>query len=326
MNKNFKQYFTGIFLALALAFAAAGPALAQEETPEPTPEATPEATPTPEVETGTPSCEGDSVTGTVVATDMDTNTITLYTATGLCTVELGGEHDHNLVDLLGAYFDDVDVDELTGAMEPVGGYATYDETTGTWTHADETTEGALAINVLSVTDNGDGTFTISFLAEGSDAPQQLTTADAELAAAYAAALAENGVTLDIEVGEDGQAVVTGAGDDVAALRDEGLGFGVIVKLMAIARDSGVPLEQLVAEFKSGIGLGQLFAMYGKPDETGVGHTFQDGDNPGNGNGNGGEGGPPEGKGPDKDGDGEKDHGNGGGGGNGNGNGDDDDSP
>lgn len=315
MNMNFKQYFTGIFLALALAFAAAGPALAQEPTPEPTPGA--------EEETGTPSCEGDSVTGTVVATDMDSNTITLYTATGLCTVSLGGDYDHPLVELLGAYFDDVDVDELTGAMEPVGGYATYDETTATWTTADETAEGALAINVLAVTDNGDGTFTISFLAEGSDEPQQLITTDAELAAAYAAALAENGVTLDIAVGEDGQAVVTGAGDEVVALRDEGLGFGVIVKLMAIARDSGVPLEQLVAEFKAGAGLGQLFATYGKPDETGVGHTFQDGDNPGNGNGNGGnggEGGPPEGKGPDKDGDGEKDHGNGGGGGNGNGNG------
>ena len=54
--------------------------------------------------------------------------------------------------------------------------------------------------------------------------------------------------------------------------DDKLGFGVIVKLIGIVEcaEGGVILDILVAEFKDGIGLGELFEMYCKPEHLGVG--------------------------------------------------------
>ena len=54
--------------------------------------------------------------------------------------------------------------------------------------------------------------------------------------------------------------------------DDKLGFGVITKLIGIVEcpGSGVTLDDLVAQFKDGIGLGELFEMYCKPEHIGVG--------------------------------------------------------
>jgi hypothetical protein len=65
-----------------------------------------------------------------------------------------------------------------------------------------------------------------------------------------------------------------------------MGFGVLVKLYAIAQAScaldpagqtvcGVSVEDLVARVTAGEGIGQLFKEYGKPDKLGVGHVRQD---------------------------------------------------
>jgi hypothetical protein len=98
-------------------------------------------------------------------------------------------------------------------------------------------------------------------------------------------------------GEDG--VVEGASSKIAELHEDGLGFGVIVKLYAMAAASqadceaelpdtedeadddeadddepeacGVSVDELVEEFQDGMGLGQLFKLYGKPSLLGVGH-------------------------------------------------------
>ena len=63
-------------------------------------------------------------------------------------------------------------------------------------------------------------------------------------------------------------------EKIASMKeDDELGFGVIAKLMGIVvkcPESGVTLDDLVADFKGGIGLGELFELYCKPDHLGVG--------------------------------------------------------
>jgi hypothetical protein len=83
-------------------------------------------------------------------------------------------------------------------------------------------------------------------------------------------------------------------EQIAKYHDEGIGFGVLVKLYEMAEESvkvcadlqasgeaadpeqpacePVTVEQLVAEFQSGAGLGQLFKEYGKPALLGVGQV------------------------------------------------------
>lgn len=90
--------------------------------------------------------------------------------------------------------------------------------------------------------------------------------------------------------------------------EEGIGYGVLVKMYAIAAESqeacegvadcGVTVEELMAAYNSGVGMGELYKLHGKPSILGVGHMK-----------NGG--GPPEHAGPkeekDKDKDGRPDH-------------------
>jgi hypothetical protein len=65
--------------------------------------------------------------------------------------------------------------------------------------------------------------------------------------------------------------------------DQDLGFGEITKLLQIVVEAqasctlegincDVTLESLVAEYKSGNGMGELFQKYGKPSLLGVGHV------------------------------------------------------
>lgn len=88
------------------------------------------------------------------------------------------------------------------------------------------------------------------------------------------------------------------GEQIAAYHEEGMGFGVLVKIYAMAEEAkaaceaqepvatetpadGTPVEpsctpvtaeELVASFKSGTGMGALFKEYGKPAMLGVGHV------------------------------------------------------
>jgi len=83
-------------------------------------------------------------------------------------------------------------------------------------------------------------------------------------------------------------------EQIAMYHDEGIGFGVLVKLYAMAEDAvkacadlqaagavvdptlpaceAVTVEQLVSDFQGGVGMGQLFKTYGKPALLGVGHV------------------------------------------------------
>lgn len=244
-----------LFLALALTLAAAGPVAAQES----------------EV----PPCEGDSVSGTVVAVDEATGEVTVYTASGLCTVTLDGDYDHPIVALLGSYFGDVSSGSLTTALEATQGCAAYDPDSEAWTWADCDDEDAVTVTVVG--ENDDGTFTA--LINGEEA--RVSVEDPEVAERLSRALQK--LVVEWKVAEDG--TVVQPGDEIAAYHEDGLGFGVLVKLYAIAAASqeacgdeestepcGVTVEELVAAFQSGVGLGDLFKEYGRPSILGVGHV------------------------------------------------------
>jgi hypothetical protein len=223
-------------------------------------------------------CSGESVSGTVVAVDEETGTATLDTGAGLCTVVLGGEYEHPIVALLGSYFGDVSVEDLASALETTQGCAVHDPDSDTWAWADCDADGAVPATVIA--ENEDGTFTVTV-----DGVEVTVTVDdptiAEgLREALQALTAENWRL-------DGEGGVIRPGDEIAAYHEEGMGFGVLAKLYAMAAElekacaaaeSDEPCAATVAElveaFQSGMGMGQLFKEYGKPAIHGVGHVKQ----------------------------------------------------
>lgn len=70
-------------------------------------------------------------------------------------------------------------------------------------------------------------------------------------------------------------------EEVTTYHEDGMGWGVLTKLYAIAAESqeacdgepdcGVTVAELIEQFQSGKGMGQLFKEYGKPSMMGVGH-------------------------------------------------------
>jgi hypothetical protein len=249
------QMKLALFLALALTVATVSPVAAQEG----------------EI----PPCGGDSVSGTVVAVDEETGEVTVYTSGGLCTVTLDSEYDHPIVDLLGSYFGDVSAKSLTRALEATQGCAAYDAGSGAWTWADCDDEDAVAVTIVG--ENEDGTFTA--LVDGEEV--QVSVEDPEAAERLSEALRK--LVVEWKLAEDG--TVVQPGDEIAAYHEEGLGFGVLVKLYAIAAASqegcdeeestelcGVTVEELVEAFRSGMGIGDLFREYGRPSILGVGHV------------------------------------------------------
>jgi hypothetical protein len=77
--------------------------------------------------------------------------------------------------------------------------------------------------------------------------------------------------------------VGGAGEAGSGGDGEGaVGFGVLVKMYSIAAESqeacagvegpcGVTVPELMEAYNSGVGMGQLYKLYGKPSMLGVGH-------------------------------------------------------
>jgi len=247
-----------LLLALALTLAVVGPVAAQEGE-----------------EIG--ACEGDSVSGTVVAVDDETGEVTIDRGDdlGQCTVTLDdGDYDHPIVDLLGSYFGDVSADGLAEALETTRGYAVYDSETETWTWTDDPdAEGAEPVTVVAYNEE-DGTFTI-LTEDGEEVTVPAADLDEDTADALQEALDE--LAVDWGLDEDGGVVQTG--DEIAAYHEDGLGFGVLVKLYAMADASGVPVDELVAAFQSGTEMGDLFEDYVKPSIRGVGHVRGKGHGP-----------------------------------------------
>lgn len=93
---------------------------------------------------------------------------------------------------------------------------------------------------------------------------------------------------DTDPGSDPQAALEA---EIAGYFEQGLGFGELVKVYAIAAESeeacaeeggtqdaetpcGVTVEELVDMVEGGTGMGQLFQIYGRPSMLGVGHVRQ----------------------------------------------------
>ena len=130
-------------------------------------------------------------------------------------------------------------------------------------------EGEGVFQVTVTTDNGDGTYVITFEDTSTGTlvlPEFETLAGLEGAAAglveFSSALSADGIAW-------------GVGDDIAEKHDDGFGFGVIVKLYALAMEFDTDLEELFDLFDSGTGMGHLFKEYGKPSKLGVGHVRQE---------------------------------------------------
>lgn len=225
-------------------------------------------------------CEGTNVSGTIVAID-ENGVITIDTngaeEGGLCTVTITADEtqDHPIVLLLGEFFGtgDPQASDFTGALTSTQGWALYDETTDTWSWVSEGTENAVAVQVLSF-DETTGLFTAVYLDETTGEEVTITFAidDASVADPIKGALADLVVNWNIE---NGDVVLTG--EQIAAYHDSGLGFGVLVKLYAMAQVAGIPVQELVDLFDNGagMGMGELFKLYGKPKLTGVGHVRQE---------------------------------------------------
>lgn len=224
----------------------------------------------------------------MVAVDEETGTVTIDTGEeGLCTVMLKTDFAHPIVALLGTFFNEVSAESLAAALEATQVWVICDADTGLCTLASEDDEGAVAATVISVTENEDGTFALELTIEGQEAPVPVLTDDTGLAEELAKALDTLIVEWTLQEGEDGTTGVVDAGDRIADLHEDGLGFGVIVKLFAMAAESqeacadeepsgdepcSVTVDELVEAFQSGTGMGQLFQEFGRPSMLGVGHV------------------------------------------------------
>jgi hypothetical protein len=221
-------------------------------------------------------CGEDSVAGTVV--DVSDGTVTVDTGNGLCTVTLaGGEYDHPIEELLGRFFGDVSPESLADALETTHQCAVYNEATDSYVWA-ECEDGNGAVPVTVVRKEGDH-FIIRVEIDGVEVERTLVVEDAEVARHLSDALAD--LIVDWNLDENG--AVVQPGDEIAAYHDDGMGFGVILKLYAMAEQAGqaceedgeqcdVTVESLVSAFQSGTGMGELFQLYGKPALLGIGHV------------------------------------------------------
>lgn len=238
-------------------------------------------------------CPDGEVSGTIVAYDEETGVVTLDVAGELCTVNVNDDYDHPIVDLLGAYFGEIDLEEISAALENLQVCVFSDGETTTVSQPQE--DGTCAEGELvTVTGAGeDGGFE-GQTESGDSISFELD--DAEAAGTLSAAL--DTLQADWTVEEGG---VSDVGDDIADYHDDGIGFGVLVKVYAIFEEAqqacqesaeeapteegetvvdeesgevdpcDITVEMLLEQLET-MGLGQLFQVYGKPAIMGIGHV------------------------------------------------------
>jgi len=244
-----------------------------------------------------PACEGDefgNISGVVVEVIEEEGYIVLDvsedTEPVLCTLGLDdNNYDHPIVTLLDAYFGYDSETYLETYMDLLGATtvcAVYDEGTDTWGLADpveEVCEDESKITITGV--DGEG----NFIAEDQyGEPVDFVVDDEEVVTALTEALE----LLNIEIVVDEDGVIEDVGDAIIEYHDDGIGFGELVKIYAIAgeaaeacQESGevppaegdfdpceITVEFLVAAFNEGMSMGEMFAEYGKPSLLGVGHV------------------------------------------------------
>lgn len=249
--------------------------------------------------------EAGSFEGTVIGADEDEGTVDLLLEDGTCvtlTFE-EGDYDHPIVELLAEYFGGALPEDFLDALEVV-----------------DTEDGF----VIDIEENDDGTWTVTYL----DGTEEIID-DEDLADDLSDALDDLAGDFEVTEGEDGSLMVPDVGEQIEQYHEDGIGFGVLVKLYAIAAESqeacmaeeedggedggddggdeggedggedageegggateeeepcGVTVEELIEMYLNGMGMGQIFKLYGKPTLLGVGHVKQalDGDGSGSG--------------------------------------------
>lgn len=265
-------------------------------------------------------CTGDSVSGIVTAVDTTLGIATIQLSDGSsCTVDMTQSYSQPIVGLLANFFETTTPDSLSADLSALQTTIVCDPVTGACSVASEGETGTSA-TVQNVTDNGDGTYTITLTYTDSTGATQTTTIvtdDPTQAQTWTNSLNQLQVSWNLTTDASGNSVYSGAGEEITSLHDSGMGFGVIVKLYAMADQANqacqdtnvsgttadgstdgvnpcdVSLQSLVDSFQSGTGMGQLFKEYGKPAYLGVGHV-RNGlpgsgkpENPGNGKANNG---------------------------------------
>jgi hypothetical protein len=271
---------TALLLVLAMIVASAGTAFAAGLSQEATPP---------------PPCSGTELSGNVVAVDPDTNTVTVSTSAGLCTVTLNGATDHPIEKLLGMYFGDVDASSFESYLNDAPTVCATLSTGGTEITGEQVTcpetpdENIKEVKVVGY-DDQNGTYYAYYVDNtGTKIYITLTIADASEAGKVDEAL--GALAVDLTLDDNGDLVQTS--DLIAQYHDEGTGYGVLVKLFALAKEQQdacaemdaelaatqetcvpVDVQTLYDEFKSGTGMGQIFKEYSKPKLLGVGHVRQ----------------------------------------------------
>lgn len=251
-----------------------------------------------------PACPPGATSGTVVDVDEASGTIIIDpdtdpTDADQCQVQLGEvSGGHPISSLLGTFFSDVSTESLTEALNTVNVCveSTSDGTTTTWAIID-CAGGEPNAKVISVEDGS-----ITLMVAGQAEPVIITGVGEETAASLQGALEALMVAWTVD--EDG--TLHQMGEEIDRLHEEeNLGFGVIVKFLSMAQEAeqacaeqaaetqeaastedgdpcAITLQSLVDDFKGGMGIGQMFQQYGKPDKVGIGHVRNDKENKGNG--------------------------------------------
>ncbi|MBE0410673.1 MAG: hypothetical protein IBX69_13165 [Anaerolineales bacterium] len=213
-------------------------------------------------------CLNGDITGTVVGIDLvdGSAVVTIYNPDNeddpLCTVTIEEiTADHPIVNLLGIYFG-ISVEDLTEALNI--SHVCLVEFEEEWYLVDCDDEFDIEGYVISYED---GTLTVLVDGEALEFELGENGVDEELLEAL------DTLTVDWEL-EDGKLIQTI--EKIAEYHQEGIGFGVLVKLFAIAEaNDDLTVEELIEEFLSGTGIGELFKEYGKPSLLGVGHVRQE---------------------------------------------------
>jgi hypothetical protein len=214
-------------------------------------------------------CQNGEISGTIVGIDLEEGFVIvtiLYTDNGgnhLCTLTIEDvSADHPIVNLLGIYFG-IDQEELTEAVDV--SHVCLAEEEGVWNLVDcDEEEFDLEGNVISYQD---GTLTVLVNGELLEFELDENDVDERLLKAIET------LTVEWEL-EDGKLVQ--AIEKIAEYHEEGIGFGVLVKLFAMAEaNDDITVEELIEQFLNGTGIGELFQEYGKPSLLGVGHVRQE---------------------------------------------------
>jgi hypothetical protein len=214
-------------------------------------------------------CQNGEISGTIVGIDLEEGfaiVTILYTdndGNHLCTLTIEDvSADHPIVNLLGIYFG-INLEELNEAVAI--SHVCLAEVEGVWYLVDcDEDEFDLEGNVISYQD---GTLTV--LVNGDLLEFELGENDVD--ERFLEAIET--FTVDWEL-EDGKVVQ--ATEKIADYHQEGIGFGVLVKLFAMAEaNDDLTVEELIEQFMNGTGIGELFKEYGKPSLLGVGHVRQE---------------------------------------------------